>query len=54
MHSYREEKLNNTIGITTVGGDATSSRCGLVSLSIGGETYNTYTNVGFVKCYIID
>lgn len=54
MHSYRSEKLNNTIGITTVGGNATSSRCGLVSLSIGGETYNTYSNVGFVKCYIID
>lgn len=53
MHSYRKE-LNNTIGITIVGGNATSSRCGLVSLSIGGEMYNTYTNVGFVKCYIID
>lgn len=54
MHSYRSEKLNNTTGITTVGGNATSSRCGLVSLSFGGETYKTYTNVGFVKCCIID
>lgn len=54
MHSYRVEKLNNTIAITTVGGNATSSHCGLVSLSIGDETFNTYTNVGFVKCYIID
>lgn len=54
MHSYRRENLNNTIGITTVGGNATSSRCGLVSLSIGDEVYNNYTNVGFVKCYILN
>lgn len=54
MHSYREENLNNTIGITTVGGNATSSRSGLVSLSIGDEVYNNYTNVGFVKCYILN
>lgn len=54
MHSYRVEKLNNTIAITTVGGNATSSHCGLVSLSIGNDTNDTYTNVGFVKCYIID
>ena len=54
MHSYRRENLNNTIGITIVGGNATSSRCGLVSLSISNETYNNYTNVGFVKCYILN
>lgn len=54
MHSYRSENLNNTIGITIVGGNATRSRCGLVSLSIGDETYNNYTNVGFVKCYILN
>lgn len=54
MHSYRKEGSYNDSGITIVGGDATSSRCGLVSLSIGCETYNNHTNVGFVKCYIID
>lgn len=54
MHSYRKEKLNNTIGITIVGGNANSSRCGLASLYFGNETYNNYTDVGFVKCYIID
>lgn len=54
MHSYRKEESYNDSGITIVGGDATSSCCGLVSLFIGRKTYDNHTNVGFVKCYIID
>ena len=54
MHSYRREDLEATTGYTIVGGNATSSHCGLVSLNFGNKIDNRYTNVGFVKCYIID
>ena len=54
MHSYRNESLDNTAGNTIVGGNATSSRCGLASLYFGVNTSDAYANVGFVKCYIID
>ena len=54
MHSYRREDLEATTGYTIVGGSATSSHCGLVSLNFGNKIDNGYTNVGFVKCYIID
>lgn len=54
MHSYRNESLNTSTSYTIVGGGATSSRCGLVSLDFDNRTYDSYNNVGFVKCCIID
>lgn len=54
MHSYRSEGLDTSTGNTIVGGNATSSRCGLASLYFGINTSDAYINVGFVKCYIID
>lgn len=54
MHSYRSDDSSTSLKYTIVGGSATSSRCGLVSLNFTSPTYNAYTNVGFVKCCIID
>lgn len=54
MHSYRSDDSSTSLKYTIVGGSAASSRCGLVSLNFTSPTYNAYTNVGFVKCYIID